>query len=689
MIVLQKTEMNTASILIVEDEAITAKAIGSTLQQMGYQISSIVDTGLGAIDAVAKNQPDLILMDIHLKGDMDGIEAAEKITSMAGVPIIFLTAYAEGSKIERAKSLLPFGYMLKPVQDRDLRISIEMALFAARAQKTNEIRQKAILDLFEMKNASTKEILDYTLKMCQAVTHSNLSFIGLMSDDEATMYIHSWSKKAMEQCAIPDKPKEFPVSESGLWGEVIRQRQPIMVNDYRISSGAKKGLPEGHVAIDNFMSVPVFENGKIVCIAAAANKEENYTNIDIQELKLLLDSTWQIIKQKRYEAENKILEKQFLHTQKMEAIGTLAGGIAHDFNNILQPIIGYAQMGIDGINDSVLNHRYYSQILTASNRAKDLVQQILMFSRQSDQDLKPLELQFIIKEVIQFLRSSLPTSINIQTHIDKNCGLVEANATQIHQVIMNLVSNAYHSMQHKGGELQIRLRPVDITPDEALDRDLSPGSYVCLSVSDTGEGMDQSLIDRVFDPYFTTKEKGKGTGLGLATVMGIVKGHNGHIQLSSDLGIGTTFHIFFPTTTKETAQKTSEKPKLIPTGNEKILLVDDEYSVVELQRDMLEPLGYDITMRTSSIDAYEAFKANPGRFDLVVTDMTMPNMTGDLMVERMLNINPNLPIILCTGFNELINEERAKKIGIRAFMMKPFTQFELANTIRQVLDQDE
>ena len=372
----------------------------------------------------------------------------------------------------------------------------------------------------------------------------------------------------------------------------------------------------------------------------------------------------------------------------MEAIGTLAGGIAHDFNNILQPIIGYAQMGLDNINDLAPNERYFSQILTSSNRAKNLVQQILMFSRQGEQDLQPLELRMVIKEVITFLRSSLPTSIKILTKIDKKCGMVEADATQIHQVIMNLVSNSYHAMQQEGGELQIHLKLIDFAPEEALEMDLSPGAYVCLSVKDTGTGIDQAVMDRVFDPYFTTKEKGKGTGLGLATVMGIVKSHHGQIQISSQPGVGTNIDIYFPQSAHTRNEEMAEKAQTIPRGNERILLVDDEYAVVELQRDMLEPLGYDLTIRTSSIDAYEAFKANPDRFDLIVTDMTMPNLTGDKLAEKILNVRPQLPIILCTGFSDLINEEKALQIGVKAFLMKPFTQSTLAITLRKILDQE-
>jgi len=679
--------METANILIVEDEAITAKAIESSLQQMGYQISLIVDTGDKAVAAAMEEKPDLILMDIRLKGNMDGIEAAKQIRSVLDTPIVFLTAYAEDDKIERAKSILPFGYILKPVQDRDLSVTIKMALFAAKAQRTNQIRQNAILNLYELKDASTKEILDYILNSCLTVTESELSLIGLISADESTINVHNWSESAFEKCLIPIKSKKLSIAEAGLLGEVVRQSQPIVVNDYENTTEGKEGIPEGHVRIQKFLSVNVIDEGKTVCIAAVANKSENYTRIDLQELKLLLDSAWQIIKQQRYESEKKVLEKQLLHTQKMEAIGTLAGGIAHDFNNILQPIIGYAQMGLDNINDLAPNERYFSQILNASNRAKDLVQQILIFSRQAEQDLRPIELQMIIKEVIAFLRSSLPTSIKIQTRIDKNCGLVEADATQIHQVIMNLVSNSYHAMQQKGGELNIHLKPVEIALDETLEMDLSPGAYVCLSVKDTGEGIEQAVLDRVFDPYFTTKEKGKGTGLGLATVMGIVKNHNGHIQISSRLGIGTNIDIYFPQTSSEREEDTIEGSQANPTGDERILLVDDEYAVIELQRDMLEPLGYDLTIRTSSIDAYEAFKANPERFDLIVTDMTMPNMTGDKLAEKILNIRPQLPIILCTGFSDLINEEKARQIGVKAFLMKPFTQFKLANTVRNILDQ--
>ena len=384
----------------------------------------------------------------------------------------------------------------------------------------------------------------------------------------------------------------------------------------------------------------------------------------------------------------KKLEAQLQQSQKMESIGTLAGGIAHDFNNILFPIIGYAEMMLDDLPADSPHRNNTSEILQGAKRASDLVKQILTFSRQSGQELKPLKVQFVIKEVLKLIRSSIPTTIEIKQHISNKCGLVTADPTQIHQVAMNLMTNAYHAMENEGGVLEVTLKEVELGVDDLTNPSMAAGTYVCLTVADTGIGMDQITMERIFEPYFTTKEIGKGTGLGMAVAHGIVKSYSGNIKVYSEPDKGTVFHVYLPVIKSQFETEKTEAVTPVPKGTERILLVDDEETIVHMEKQMLERLGYDVTERTSSIEALEAFRASPDNFDLVITDMTMPNMTGIQLAPKLLEIKPDIPIIICTGFSAKIDNEKAKAAGIRGYVMKPVVMSEIAKKIREVLDQD-
>jgi len=381
------------------------------------------------------------------------------------------------------------------------------------------------------------------------------------------------------------------------------------------------------------------------------------------------------------------LESQLRQAQKMEAIGTLAGGIAHDFNNILFPIIGYAEMGILDIPEEDHVRKTLIEILNASKRASELVQQILTFGRQRDQELKPLKAQLVVKEALKLIRSSLPTTIEIYQYIKKDCAPIMADPSQIHQVVMNLCTNAFHAMEKDGGTLKVNLGEVALTIDEVTGLDMEPGPYLCLTVSDTGQGMNSTTMERIFDPYFTTKEKGKGTGLGLAVVHGIVKSYGGDIRVYSEPEKGTSFHVYIPVIKPDNLASETVSDGPLQTGHEHILLVDDEIQIVDMQKQMLERLGYQVTARTGSIDALEAFREDPAQFDLVITDMTMPNMTGDELTRELKNIRPDIPVILCTGFSEKISKEIADALGIEGFLMKPIVMKDLAKTIRGALNK--
>ena len=381
----------------------------------------------------------------------------------------------------------------------------------------------------------------------------------------------------------------------------------------------------------------------------------------------------------------KKMEERLVKGQKMESIGTLAGGIAHDFNNILFPILGYAELLLMQVSDDSPLRNSLQEILAGATRARELVTQILTFSRQTEHELKPVNICLIVEEALKLIRSSLPATIAIQQVIDHKCGNVMADATQIHQVVMNLVTNAYHAMLEQGGQLTVSLKQMEL-PEEVLDGPISNhDTYVCLSVSDRGTGIESEVLSRIFDPYFTTKTADKGTGLGLAVVQGIVEKHRGHILVNTQIGHGTEFQVFLPILkTKADFLRKVEQPPL-ETGNEHVLLVDDEPAIVKMIRQMLETMGYEVTGCTNSLEALRIFSAKPEKFDLVVTDMTMPNLTGDQLSMKLMEIRPDLPIILLTGYSETISRNEALSIGVKEFMMKPVIMQKLSVAARKAL----
>ncbi|BBO83703.1 hypothetical protein DSCO28_42690 [Desulfosarcina ovata subsp. sediminis] len=391
--------------------------------------------------------------------------------------------------------------------------------------------------------------------------------------------------------------------------------------------------------------------------------------------------------QKQAEAEKMRLEARLAQAQKMEAIGTLAGGIAHDFNNILQPMMGYSELLKYSLAGEGPQQRYVDGLYQSCMRAKELVNQILTFSRQSENKTVAVRIQSILKEVIKLSRSTIPSYIEIDQKIQKDCPPVVIDPTQLHQIAMNLIVNAYHAVEVSGGKITVCLKAIVLEKNDGLATSLQPGRYAVLSIADTGYGMDAATMDKIFEPYFTTKPQGKGTGLGLSVVYGIVKNLHGEIKVYSEVGQGTTITIYLPASTDATGKAVSLKTRNHPTGKERILLVDDEFLIVESSTAILTELGYRVTPYSSSVDALEGFRNHPDAFDLVITDMSMPLMTGEQMAEQMMRINPQTPIIICTGFSEQISWEKAKALGIKAFLMKPVTIAEISRKVRTVLDQ--
>ncbi len=442
--------------------------------------------------------------------------------------------------------------------------------------------------------------------------------------------------------------------------------------------------PACYLGCNAFCSLPLKVNDRSVGALNIHSKEKEA--FLTEELDLLREVATDISfaitaiheRQQRRRAEKSLREHeaQLMMIQKMEAIGVLAAGIAHDFNNILQPMLGYAEISMEDAPKGSMLEKNMKEILTAGKRAKELVQSILAFGRKSEQTLEPVYVSTILKEALKFIRASLPSTIEIRYKIDKESKPILGNATQIYQIFINLFTNAYHAMENTGGILEVRMSNIRID-----DQDM-----IHLTISDTGKGIEENIRQRIFEPYFTTKEQGKGTGLGLSIVYGIIMNHGGQIDFESVPGKGTTFTIFFPCTDTAMLNNRVETSGLQLKGNEHVLVIDDEQQIVNIFWKRLTGIGFCVTGVTSSIEALKVFREQPDSFDLVITDLTMPQMTGDRLAQEIFRIRPDIPIIMCTGYtSDIINEEKMKAMGIRKLIRKPLSVSEITEAIREVL----
>lgn len=381
------------------------------------------------------------------------------------------------------------------------------------------------------------------------------------------------------------------------------------------------------------------------------------------------------------------LETKLRHAQKMEAIATLAGGIAHDFNNILWIINGNSELAMANMANDHPLRPFLERIDAASRKASNLVRQILSFSHPSGSERKKLKISSIIKESLKLLRSTLPSTIDIRTNILSESFTIIADLSQINQALMNLFTNAAHAMRENGGILEVSLTGMEINEKEVLQAtDLVPGKYAVLTIRDTGPGISAEIIDRIFEPYFTTRQETEGSGMGLTVANEIIREHNGIITVHSEPGKGTVFHVFLPDIDSENENAIQKANEDFPKGNERILFVDDEEALIETGGQMLKLLGYRVTTCKSSTEAIKIFKKKPGQFDLIVTDQTMPHMTGDMLAKEIMALRSDIPIILCTGFSDRISKEKAEQENIDAFLHKPVLMGDLARTVRKVLD---
>lgn len=546
---------------------------------------------------------------------------------------------------------------------------------------------QALLDLQLLSHASEEQVLDFVLDACLEITGSQYSFIGAMNKAESVMTIHRWSKSVMPACALSEKPIEYPVCAAGLWGDCIRERKPVICNDYQAPHPGKKGLPEGHVPIHRFIAVPVFDGGQIVLVGAVANKASDYSEGDVNALSTLLHKKWEILSRQRQERERLLLEEQLHQAQKMEAIGQLAGGVAHDFNNILQAILGYGQMLQESIHEKSEAHEFSVEIVQAAERAATLTRQLLAFSRRQVLEMKDLNLNEVVENISKMIRRIIGE--NIQLHIvpDLHAGAIYADQGQMEQILLNLCVNARDAMP-EGGVLTVEIENVVIDKDYcAIHTWATPGSYVLLTVTDNGCGMDAKTQERIFEPFFTTKEIGKGTGLGLATVYGIVRQHQGMIQVYSEENKGTAFRIYLPSfeSIASTRPRTPlERPK---GGSETILLAEDDEVLRKLATRILSSAGYTILLAANGQEALEVAKARYREIDLILLDIVMPKLSGKAVYDTLIQLHPHLRFLFSSGYSTtMAHTGFMLQEGIE-LLQKPYAPDALLRKVREVLDK--
>ena len=723
------------TILVVDDERSIRVTLKAFLEEEGHQVET-AEKAESAM-AILKDKPvDVVLTDIILPEE-SGVQLLQRIRETS--PDILVIMMTGEPTLETASESLRHGavdYLLKPVGKNDIIKTVNNALRVkqlnddkrrleqenqqylnhleelvaerTRALTTSETALRRQTEELAILNRLAREV-GASMTLTATIQTGMRHIADAVSPDLAALYLLENDRLVprgpfVKGAEIRWEPDTTAPLEEFLCALCISEDRPIYFDD--VHSDRRCPMPDSRqVGFRSFAGLMLKTGDETLGVLGLVSvqprnfsKEGDFLEALANELavglkkSLLYEQLQQRARQiqetltriKKGEAERLQLELQLQQSQKMEAIGTLAGGIAHDFNNILAAIIGYAELAFSTVDESDIVRQYLKEVLTAGTRAKDLVQQILTFSRQREETMKPIRPKLIAREVLKLLRASLPSTIEIRQNIESQSAVL-GDPTRIHQVLMNLCTNAAHAMRETGGVLDLRLSDqwLDLEATK-IDPNLSPGPYVCLTVSDTGHGMSRWVMDRIFDPFFTTKKEAEGTGLGLSVVHGIVKSLGGAIKVKSTPDIGTTFEVYLPAITHEEEEATITE-EATAAGNEHVLFIDDEPMLVDIARRMLESIGFTVTTRTSPIEALELFRFRPQDFDVVVTDLTMPQMTGDKLAKAILDIRPDLPIILCTGFSESLNEKKAAKDGIRLLLHKPILRKDLAQGINKVL----
>lgn len=695
-----ETPMSRYRLLVVDDEESILglyKEILSPAEDLGGDLDeepllpdfelTMCNQGDQAVDAVrgamAEGRPySVALLDVRMPPGPDGVWTAENIRALdPNIEIVIVSAYSDVNTRELNRRVTPpekLLYIQKPLHPEELRqlakslcakwkTARDLIMLNATLQKQVDMRTNALSEA----NKRLKRDMAVRMRMLQELLESEERYRLLFEEDITGDFV-----------AAPDGVlKACNKAFARIFGfGTVPDAMSVNIFDLQLtgSDDSLRDLILTRKKLENFEGVFRRRDLRTVHVIGTIIGILNVRGQIVEIRGYLLDVT-----------ERKRLEEQLRIAQKMEAIGTLAGGIAHDFNNILGVITGYTEIILENTDKGSSLERRLKEILGACRRAKDLINQILNFSRQGTQEKKALRVSPLIKETVKLLRTSLPASLDIRENIMTGNDTVMADPSQIHQILLNLCTNAAHAMRERGGLLEISLAEVHL--DEATvskTPGLSAGAYVVITVTDSGHGIPKTIQEKIFDPFFTTKKPGEGTGMGLAVVHGIVKQHNGVVYVQSEEGKGASFQVLLPQTGLMDDTVTDEESRMLPIGKGRILFVDDEKALVDIGREILEGLGYEVVARTSSVEALEAFRFQPDKFDLILTDQNMPNLTGMELAEKALQTRPDVPVILCTGFSEIVSYSKVREMGIREIVMKPILKRQLAESIHRALTSD-
>jgi len=631
-------------ILIVDDEAVITTQLEERLTSMGYEVAGMASSGEAAVEMAQHLKPDLILMDIVMRGKIDGIAAAQIIKEKQDIPVIFLTGYTENHFIERAKGVEPYGYIVKPFQEREIKASIEVALHKKEMERRlceSEERYRLLVNnipgvVFTGYKDWSIDFIDTKIEVLtghsmEDFSSRKLKWLDIVVEDDIEKI-----KKIFTQALKSNK---------------------TYIREYRIKS--KKG---GIIWIQQRGQIICDDQGEILHISGVL--------FDISDLK-------------RAEEEKEKLEARLQQVQKMEAIGTLAGGVAHGFNNVLMSIQGNASLMLVDTDTSHPHYQRLENIEQSVLIAAALTSQLLGFARGGKYEVKLTDLNEVVKKTSSMFGRT-KKEIKIHRKYQKDIWTVKVDQAQIEQALSNLYANALKAMPG-GGELYLQVENITLDKNYVKPFTVEPGRYVKISITDTGVGMDEETQKRIFEPFFTTKEMDRGTGLGLASVYGIIKNHGGIINVYSEKGEGTTFNIYLPTSEKEGMEE-EELPEELLKGTETILLVDDEDMIIDVGQGMLKALGYTVLVARGGKEAIELYRANKDNIDMVILDMIMPQIGGGKAYDRMKKINPDIKVLLSSGYSINGQAEEILDRGCDGFIQKPFNMSQFSQKIREILD---
>ena len=661
-------ENHTYKILTIDDESYIRQSIINYLEDFGFRVFE-AENGKKGIEVFEREVPDLVILDLRMP-EMDGLQVLEVLRErFPDLPLIVASGTGNISAVVKALQLGAWDYILKPIEDMDvLYHSIQKCLKSSRLKQENRRYQE---ELEELVTERTLELQKSENRYRAVFEYTGTAAIIIEPDDTISMANSKFCELAgMEHLEIINKKK---------WYDFVAFEHVEIMKNY---IDAKVNPDKPNISPTQY---------EILFIGNHHAEKYMYSSLGvIPGTEKVVVSLLDVTEKRKAEQRWRGLEKQLRKSQKMEAIGTLAGGIAHDLNNVLSPILGYADMIMRSNDPSSPEYQRSSKIQQAALRAADMVSQVLSVGRRESNQKQLIKIHPVSKEVLKLLRGSIPSTIKIVDEIDRNCGAVEADPTQIHQVIMNLCTNAYHAMEETGGVLtvglkEIRLKPLDIVEYPNLSN--GHGAYLNLEVTDTGCGMSDDVIERIFDPYFTTKDEGRGTGLGLSTVYSIVKSYGGDVKVKSTPGKGSRFSILLPVHSAQPTGETAEEDSRLPevSSGERLLVIDDDEDIAMMCKDGFETMGYQVDIFCSSVKALEFFKKNHAQIDLVITDQTMPEKTGIELAQEMASIDPSKPVILCSGYPGTLTESMAKGAAIRKFVMKPVTVEALSKEIGHIL----